>query len=158
VITLDQRSRFLQHLQELRRINEGDDTADAPGYSLNLVRVPVSILPGKHTRKGHGAEITMTIAAQYGEELLPRTFRNLVMNDVKDMLGVYIFEAVDHVQKLVDQGILVPKLEPTIPGAKPEFRFEMRDSMAVSPKQKVQVKAIQAAAKESARDAATEGV
>lgn len=91
VLQLDQRSRFLQHLQELRRINEGDDTADAPGYSLNLVRVPVSILPGKHTRKGHGAEITMTITPRYGCELLPRTFRNLVNNDVKDLVGITLW-------------------------------------------------------------------
>ncbi|HEV3138815.1 MAG TPA: hypothetical protein VGZ26_12950, partial [Pirellulales bacterium] len=32
-IMLDQLSRYLEHLKELRRINEGDDTADSPGYS-----------------------------------------------------------------------------------------------------------------------------
>jgi len=93
VISLDQRSRYLQHLHELRRINEGDDTADAPGYSLNLVRIPVSLLPGKHTRKGHGAEITFTIKANVGPELLPRTFRNLVNNDVKDLLAITLWSA-----------------------------------------------------------------
>ena len=41
--------------------NEGDDTADSPGYALNLVRIPVSVLPGKKTRIGHGAEATMTL-------------------------------------------------------------------------------------------------
>ena len=42
-IHLDHLSRYLNHLHELRRINEGDDIADAPGYALNLVRIPVSI-------------------------------------------------------------------------------------------------------------------
>jgi hypothetical protein len=58
-IHIDQLSRYLNHLQQLRRVNEGDDSADAPGYSLNLVRIPVSIQPGTRTRKGHGAEITL---------------------------------------------------------------------------------------------------
>src|SRR5262249_15833021 len=47
---LDQMARYLNHLHELRRINEGDDTADSPGYSLNLMRIPVSVLPGNKTR------------------------------------------------------------------------------------------------------------
>jgi hypothetical protein len=87
-IQLDQRARYLNHLHEIRRINEGDDTADAPGYELTLVRIPVSILPGKCTRVGHGAEITMSIESQYGEELLLRTYRNLVINDLVDLLGI----------------------------------------------------------------------
>ncbi|NDC64490.1 MAG: hypothetical protein EBZ59_11030, partial [Planctomycetia bacterium] len=57
---LDHLSRYLNHLSELRRINEGDDSADSPGYSLNLVRIPVSVIPGGRTRRGHGAEITIT--------------------------------------------------------------------------------------------------
>jgi hypothetical protein len=60
-VILDQRARYLNHLHELRRINEGDDTADSPGYSLNLVRIPISVLPGKCTEVGHGAEVTLTI-------------------------------------------------------------------------------------------------
>ena len=48
-IVNDQLSRYLNHLNELRRINEGDDIADSPGYSLNLVRIPVSVLPGHRT-------------------------------------------------------------------------------------------------------------
>ena len=87
-IFLDQLSRYLQHLHELRRINEGDDTSDSPGYSLNLVRVPVSILPGKLTRTGYGAEITMSIEPVVTEDLLPTTFRNLVINDLVSQLGL----------------------------------------------------------------------
>ena len=86
-IQLDQMSRYLNHLNELRRINEGDDIADSPGYALNLVRIPVSVLPGKQTRKGYGAEITITAEPYLSDELLPTTFRNLVINDVVDQLA-----------------------------------------------------------------------
>ena len=79
---LDQLARYLNHLNELRRINEGDDTADSPGYALHLVRIPVSIRPGTHTRKGFGAEITVTATPYLGRDLLPTTFRNLAINDV----------------------------------------------------------------------------
>ncbi|MEQ1829162.1 MAG: hypothetical protein ABL921_24580 [Pirellula sp.] len=84
---LDQMSRYLNHLHELRRINEGDDIADSPGYSLNLVRIPVSVLPGKQTQKGYGAEITIVAEPYLSEELLPTTMRNLVINDVVDQLA-----------------------------------------------------------------------
>ncbi|MFM8986873.1 MAG: hypothetical protein ACKONH_12620, partial [Planctomycetia bacterium] len=86
-VHLDQMSRYLNHLAQLRRINEGDDSADAPGYSLNLVRIPVSILPGKHTRKGHGAEITVIAEPLLGDDLLPVTFKSLVINDLVDMIA-----------------------------------------------------------------------
>jgi hypothetical protein len=89
-IYLDQMARYLNHLQELRRISEGDDTADSPGYSMNLVRVPVSVLPGSKTRTGYGAEITFTATPYLSEELLPQFFRNLVINDLVDLLGVAV--------------------------------------------------------------------
>jgi hypothetical protein len=89
-IELDQLSRYVQHLHELRRINEGDDTSDSPGYSMNLVRIPVSILPGKLTREGFGAEITVTATPALSDDLMPTTFRNLAINDVVDMLGLPI--------------------------------------------------------------------
>jgi hypothetical protein len=87
-VKLDQRARYLNHLHELRRINEGDDTADSPGYALNLVRIPVSVLPGKCTEVGHGAEVTMTLTPYLSDELLPTTFRNLILNDLVDQLGL----------------------------------------------------------------------
>ena len=86
-IQLDQMSRYLNHLHELRRINEGDDIADSPGYSLNLVRIPVSIVTGKQTRKGYGAEITIIAQPNLTPDLLPKTFRDLVINDLVDLLG-----------------------------------------------------------------------
>lgn len=84
---LDQLSAYLYHLHALRRINEGDDTADAPGYSLRLVRIPVSILPGQRTRRGWGAEITVTAEPYLGPELLPMAYRDLVINDIVDQLA-----------------------------------------------------------------------
>ena len=86
-IYLAEKARYLNCLHELRRINEGDDTADSPGYSLNLVRIPVSVLPGKRTAVGHGAEISMTLTPYLSDELLPTTFRNLVENDVVEKTG-----------------------------------------------------------------------
>ncbi len=85
---LNQLNLYLQHLNQLRRTNEGDDTADAPGYSLNLIRVPISILPGTISKQGYGAEITITAQPYLGPELLPATFRELVVNDLVDQLSV----------------------------------------------------------------------
>ncbi|HKI35899.1 MAG TPA: hypothetical protein VKA46_28850 [Gemmataceae bacterium] len=94
-LQLDQEARYLNHLQHLRRINEGDDTADSPGYSLNLVRLPVSVLPGKCTDTGYGAEVTFTAAPYLGNELLPTTFRNLVINDLVDQLGLPLTQVLN---------------------------------------------------------------
>ena len=84
---LNQKSRYLQHLQELRRINEGDDVADSPGYALHLMRIPVSVLPGRRTDHGYGAEIMFSLEPVLGPELLSVTFRNLVTNDVVDQMS-----------------------------------------------------------------------
>jgi hypothetical protein len=86
-VILEQKSRYLLYLQELRRINEGDDTRDSPGYSLNLIRIPISVIPGKKTRKGYGAEITITAEPFLSPDLLPTTFRSLVINDTVDQLS-----------------------------------------------------------------------
>ena len=85
---LRQKANYLNCLNELRRINEGDDTADSPGYALNLVRIPVSVLPGKCTERGFGAEVTMTLKPYLSDDLLPATFRNLVINDLLEVIGV----------------------------------------------------------------------
>ena len=45
-VALQQNLRYLNLLNELRRINEGDDTSDSPGYSLNLMRLPSFHLAG----------------------------------------------------------------------------------------------------------------
>jgi hypothetical protein len=92
---LNQMQRYLNHLAQIRRNNEGDDTADSPGYSLNLIRLPVSVLPGKRTDRAHGAEVTMTIEPVLGHELLPSTFRNFVMNDLVKEFGFPLTKFLD---------------------------------------------------------------
>ena len=99
-IELDQMARYLNHLHEIRRMNEGDDTADSPGYSLNLVRIPISIMPGSRTRKGHAAEITVTAESHVTEELLPTTFRALVINDLVDQLTVPVVAKIQGKERL----------------------------------------------------------
>lgn len=89
-LRLSQQSTYLNHLFELRRISDGDDTSDSPGYALNLLRIPVSVLPGKKTREGHAAEVTMTVTPIFGEEFLQQTLRDLIINDVADQLALPI--------------------------------------------------------------------
>jgi hypothetical protein len=83
-----QLDRYLSALNELRRINEGDDIADSPGYALNLVRIPVSLLPGKLTQEGYGAEVSMTVQPLLDPGLLARTFRRLVIREVVDQFAL----------------------------------------------------------------------
>jgi hypothetical protein len=80
-VVLDERSRFLNHLEQLRRINVGDDRTDMPGYSLYLVRMPVSILPGAQSIKGKGAIVTVEAKHNLTPDLLANTFRNVVILD-----------------------------------------------------------------------------
>lgn len=123
-IMVDQLSRYLNHLNQLRRINEGDDTADSPGYALNLVRIPVSVLPGKRTRKGYGAEITVTAEPYLTEELLSDTFCDLVINDIVDQFAMGITKALedeDAIEELADAlHVWASKPIPPQDPAKPE--------------------------------------
>ena len=90
---LAQQKRYLDLLAQLRRENEGSDTADAPGYQLNLIRLPVSVFPGSHTDRGHGAEVTFTVDPVLGDDLLPVTFRRMATNDLVEQLGLPLSEA-----------------------------------------------------------------
>lgn len=84
---ISQQRRLSTNAQEL---TGGGDTADTPGYSLNLVRIPVSVMPGKHSKKGYGAEIAITATPHLGPELLPLAYRDFVINDLVDQLSVPI--------------------------------------------------------------------
>lgn len=106
-IQLDQLKRYLDHLNEIRRVNEGDDTADAPGYSLNLVRIPVSVLPGYHTRKGHGAEVTVTATPHISGQILPRVFRELVINDLVDEMSLSVLK----LQEAMSDGVSAAQVQ-----------------------------------------------
>ena len=95
-ILLDEQSRFLLHLQELRRITvAGDDTADMPGYGLYLLRMPVSLLPGDKTFKGKGASVTVQAGHALPPNLLPTTFRDFVTNDLAAVLAPFIEQLLD---------------------------------------------------------------
>jgi hypothetical protein len=94
-IYLDEKKRYLDHLNELRRINLGDDNADSAGYSLSLVRLPLSIQPGEKTKKGHGAILTVTARPDFRPDFLPTTFQNLVIHDIIDQFTPILFEILD---------------------------------------------------------------
>ncbi len=94
---LNQMKRYIDYLHELRRMSDGDDTANAPGYSLNLLRIPVSVLPGRRTQQRYGAEITLSIKPHLNDELLPMTFHNLVVNDLLDEVGVPLTHVLNDV-------------------------------------------------------------
>ncbi len=128
-IALDQLKRYLDHLNEIRRVNEGDDTSDSPGYSLNLVRIPVSILPGDKTRKGYGAEVTVTATPHLSPELLPRVFRELVINDLVDVLGASVLKTAE----AIDEAVLVEKT-----GCSPQYRAKKEMWLTLSEAEKLE--------------------
>ena len=80
-VLLDERSRFINYLHQLRRINTGDDRSDLPGYSLYLLRLPVSILPGDQSIRGKGATVTVKAKHDLTPDLLENTFRQVVILD-----------------------------------------------------------------------------
>ena len=74
-------SDFINHLNQLRRINAGDDASDLPGYGLYLIRMPVSLLPSQESIKGKGASVTVKAKHNLTPDVLPNTFRNVVVLD-----------------------------------------------------------------------------
>ncbi len=93
-VFLDELKRYQDHLNQLRRVNMGDDIADSAGYGLYLIRMPISIQPGELTLKGHGAVLTATIRHDFGTDFLASTYRNLVINDLVDQLSPIVFELI----------------------------------------------------------------
>lgn len=93
-VYLDEKKRFLEHLNEIRRINLGPDQNDSSGYGLYLVRFPVSITPGECTREGHGADLAISTEHEFTPDFLPETFESLVINDVVGQLGPLVYEAI----------------------------------------------------------------
>lgn len=94
-IYLDEKKRYLDHLNELRRVNLGDDNADSAGYAMTLVRMPVSIQPGEKTKQGHGAIISVTARPEFRVDFLQSTFRNLVIHDIVDQFAPILHEVLD---------------------------------------------------------------
>jgi hypothetical protein len=80
-VALDERSNYINHLNQLRRVNAGDDASDLPGYGLYLVRMPISLLPSRESIKGKGASVTVKAKHNLTVDVLPNTFRNVVVLD-----------------------------------------------------------------------------
>ena len=85
-VVLDEHSNYLNHLNQLRRINAGDDLADRPGYGLYLVRIPVTLSPGPRSRRGKGAIITVSARSLMTKDTLRNTLRNAVINETVNNL------------------------------------------------------------------------
>jgi hypothetical protein len=85
-VVLDEHSNYLNHLNQLRRINAGDDLTDRPGYGLYLVRIPVTLSPGPRSRRGKGAIITVSAKSLVTRDTLRNTLRNVVINETVNNL------------------------------------------------------------------------
>ncbi|MGC8640242.1 MAG: hypothetical protein ACP5XB_10250, partial [Isosphaeraceae bacterium] len=85
-VVLDEHSNYLNHLNQLRRINAGDDLTDRPGYGLYLVRIPVTLSPGPKSRHGKGAIITVSAKSLLTPETLRNTLRSAVINETVNNL------------------------------------------------------------------------
>jgi len=85
-VVLDEHSNYLNHLNQLRRINAGDDLTDRPGYGLYLVRMPVTLSPGPRSRRGKGAIITVSAKSLMTRDTLRNTLRNAVINETVNNL------------------------------------------------------------------------
>ena len=85
-VVLDEHSNYLNHLNQLRRINAGDDLTDRPGYGLYLVRIPVTLSPGPRSRRGKSAIITVSAKSLMTRETLRNTLRNTVINETVNNL------------------------------------------------------------------------
>ena len=116
-VYLDELKNFQDHLNEIRRINMGDDTADSAGYGLYLLRMPISIQPGECTKSGYGAILNATVRHDFDPDFLPSTFRNLAINDLVDQLAPVVFETIR--SKALDQ---LPNDARTPEGAEEHYR------------------------------------
>ncbi|WP_165067642.1 hypothetical protein [Paludisphaera rhizosphaerae] len=86
-VVLDEHSHYLNHLNQLRRINAGDDLTDRPGYGLYLVRIPVTLSPGPKNRRGRGAIITVSAKSLMDRDTMRYTLRNAVINEAVGSLS-----------------------------------------------------------------------
>ncbi|WP_337176636.1 hypothetical protein [Paludisphaera sp.] len=94
-VILDEHSHYLNHLNQLRRINAGDDLTDRPGYGLYLVRIPVTLSPGPKSRKGKGAIITVSAKSLMDRDTMRYTLRNAVINEAVASLTHAICDGED---------------------------------------------------------------
>jgi hypothetical protein len=86
-VVLDEHSSYLNHLNQLRRINAGDELADRPGYGLYLIRLPVTLSPGPRSRRGKGAIITVSAKPVMTKHTMRNALRNAVINETVNNLA-----------------------------------------------------------------------
>ncbi len=91
IVVLDEHSNYLNHLNQLRRINAGDDLADRPGYGLYLVRIPVTLSPGPRSRRGKGAIISVSAKPVMSKHTLRTALRDVVINETVNNLTQAIY-------------------------------------------------------------------
>ena len=95
IVVLDEHSNYLNHLNQLRRINAGDDLADRPGYGLYLVRIPVTLSPGPRSRRGKGAIISVSAKPVMTKHTLRTALRDVVINETVNNLTQAIYHQRD---------------------------------------------------------------
>jgi hypothetical protein len=95
-VVLDEHSNYLNHLNQLRRINSGDDLTDRPGYGLYLIRIPVTLSPGPRSRRGKGAIITVSARSVLTKHTLRNALRNAVINETVTNLTQAIVNRTAH--------------------------------------------------------------
>ena len=95
-VVLDEHSNYLNHLNQLRRINSGDDLTDRPGYGLYLIRIPVTLSPGPRSRRGKGAIITVSARSVLTKHTLRNALRNAVINETVTSLTQAIVNRTAH--------------------------------------------------------------
>src|SRR4029077_18989445 len=80
-VVLDEHSNYLNHLNQLRRVNLGADPAGRPGDGLYLIRIPVTLSPGPKSRRGKGAIITVSAKPLMTKTTLRSALRNALVNE-----------------------------------------------------------------------------
>jgi hypothetical protein len=93
-VHLDEEANYINHLHQLRLINDGDDLTDMAGYGLYLMRMPISVLPGPESRKGKGAVVTIEARHDLTDDLLPNTFRDVAIMDLTFSLTQIVNEQI----------------------------------------------------------------
>lgn len=84
--SLRQNSNYIKVNQGLRRLNTGDDNSQSAGNALYLLRIPVSVLPGRKTHRGYAAKVTMQAKLVVDENHLSDTFPRLVIGELATVL------------------------------------------------------------------------
>lgn len=111
-VVLDERSHFLNHLNQLRRINAGDELTDRPGYGLYLIRMPITLAPGRESGRGRGAIVTVEARPYLTRTLLPDTVRRVVLSGTREQLRPIVLASIRS-SPTVSGGGAVPILSPS---------------------------------------------